>query len=357
MGRIINELTKLPPSPKQISNNYGNFYPTYYFPKASDTKYHASTDVINFNTSYNGTISYGSDWTLTIANVNTARQSAFAEWASGTTYAEGDTVKVSFESDGTTSITQPYTFKAVISNSGNYPPDDDGTNWVNIGRMNINYWAPFVWLDSINGFLWLMVYYSGDDLMSIIKVDITDGSVTCVGSLGIALDRTGEVPWVIERASEGAGDFTIRFPKDGKQISISSSDGSVTSALSDTLQNGTLVRGYKTQDGLIYMNGWNYVEVYNSKIELSRNGETKEINIPSLYSRRNYSGAYPITTSDYDWAMGGHYNHHIMPYIWTDYIFLGHPFINSTIYGSRIFERNDFDRWLTDLANLLRLGV
>ena len=62
--------------------------------------------------------------------------SALSEYNSATAYTTGNQVKVSFESDGTTPRTPVYEYEAAGSTTGNYPPDDDGTNWTLIGASN-----------------------------------------------------------------------------------------------------------------------------------------------------------------------------------------------------------------------------
>lgn len=62
--------------------------------------------------------------------------SSYNEYASGTTYADGDNVKVSFESDGTTPRTPVEEYESLTgSNTGNYPPDSP-TEWSLIGASN-----------------------------------------------------------------------------------------------------------------------------------------------------------------------------------------------------------------------------
>jgi hypothetical protein len=62
--------------------------------------------------------------------------STYAEYASGTTYAKDDYVKVSFESDGTTPRQPVEEFQSVAdSNTGNYPVNDV-VNWLPLGSSN-----------------------------------------------------------------------------------------------------------------------------------------------------------------------------------------------------------------------------
>jgi len=73
------------------------------------------------------------DITLTSSTVS---GSTYNEYAGATTYAVGNTVKVSFESDGTTPLFPVKEYQSLAgSNTGNYPPDDT-TNWMEIGAEN-----------------------------------------------------------------------------------------------------------------------------------------------------------------------------------------------------------------------------
>ena len=68
-------------------------------------------------------------------------ESLHSEWASGTTYAAGDRVYVTLESDGTTERTPHRIFESLVgSNLGNYPPDSP-SQWVLVGSTNR--WAMF----------------------------------------------------------------------------------------------------------------------------------------------------------------------------------------------------------------------
>lgn len=77
---------------------------------------------------------------LTLVSSDVAA-SALAEYASGTSYAAGDQVVVSFESDGTTALTPVRIYEsASASNLGNYPPDNPA-DWLLVGSTNR--WAMF----------------------------------------------------------------------------------------------------------------------------------------------------------------------------------------------------------------------
>jgi hypothetical protein len=67
---------------------------------------------------------------------STIAASTESEYDSGTTYATGDVVKVSYESDGTTPLAPVYKYESLAdSNTGNYPPDNP-TQWSEIGATN-----------------------------------------------------------------------------------------------------------------------------------------------------------------------------------------------------------------------------
>jgi hypothetical protein len=69
-------------------------------------------------------------------NSSNVAASTEAEYASGTSYASGATVKVSFESDGTTPRTPVEEYESLeASNQGNYPPDNP-TKWSLLGASN-----------------------------------------------------------------------------------------------------------------------------------------------------------------------------------------------------------------------------
>jgi len=74
-----------------------------------------------------------SDITLVSSNV---AGSTYDEYASGTTYATGNNVKVSFESDGVTPIFPVLEYESLAdANQGNYPPDSPA-KWSEIGAEN-----------------------------------------------------------------------------------------------------------------------------------------------------------------------------------------------------------------------------
>lgn len=67
---------------------------------------------------------------------STVAGSSYNEYAAATTYALGNTVKVSFESNGTTARFPVVEYESLAgSNVGHYPPDDP-TNWTEIGAEN-----------------------------------------------------------------------------------------------------------------------------------------------------------------------------------------------------------------------------
>jgi hypothetical protein len=71
--------------------------------------------------------------TLDASNV---AEDTHAEWASGTTYASGDRVYVTLESDGTTERTPHQIFESLTdSNTGNFPPDSP-QEWSLVGATN-----------------------------------------------------------------------------------------------------------------------------------------------------------------------------------------------------------------------------
>ena len=75
---------------------------------------------------------------LTSSNIPEA---LYVEWAAATTYAAGDKVYVTVESDGTTDRTPHKIYESLVSsNTGNYPPDD-ATKWLDCGATNR--WAMF----------------------------------------------------------------------------------------------------------------------------------------------------------------------------------------------------------------------
>jgi len=62
--------------------------------------------------------------------------STYAEWSSSTTYATGDTVKVTLASDGVTERTPHEEYESLAdSNTGNYPPDNPD-KWQLLGATN-----------------------------------------------------------------------------------------------------------------------------------------------------------------------------------------------------------------------------
>jgi hypothetical protein len=76
-----------------------------------------------------------------ILESSTVTASTKDEYASGTTYATDDKVKVSFKSDGITALTPVVEYESLEdANTGNYPPDNP-TKWGEIGTSNR--WAMF----------------------------------------------------------------------------------------------------------------------------------------------------------------------------------------------------------------------
>lgn len=73
------------------------------------------------------------DISLASSNVTA---SSYSEYAAATTYSIDNTVKVSFESDGTTPLFPVQEYKSLAgSNVGNYPPNDS-TKWLFLGVEN-----------------------------------------------------------------------------------------------------------------------------------------------------------------------------------------------------------------------------
>jgi hypothetical protein len=61
---------------------------------------------------------------------------AAAEWASGTTYAQGDTVKLSYAENGTDRVAPVKLFVSLAdANTGNYP-GTDAENWIEVSAVN-----------------------------------------------------------------------------------------------------------------------------------------------------------------------------------------------------------------------------
>ena len=67
---------------------------------------------------------------------STLTASTESEWSSDGTYAENDVVKVSKSEDGTENVAPIKTFKKTSTSTNVYPPDDDGTNWLDLGATN-----------------------------------------------------------------------------------------------------------------------------------------------------------------------------------------------------------------------------
>ncbi len=79
------------------------------------------------------------DFLIDDADSSLAKDTA-TEWASTGTYSENDEVKVSFEEGSATEYIAPIKKYRKTATSGEdsnpYPPDDDGTNWLDIGPTN-----------------------------------------------------------------------------------------------------------------------------------------------------------------------------------------------------------------------------
>ena len=70
------------------------------------------------------------------------------EWSPIAAYEVGDKVKVSYEEDGVTAIAPVFEFTCMTAHDGSadpseaqYPPDDDGTYWLNTGASNRWRWG------------------------------------------------------------------------------------------------------------------------------------------------------------------------------------------------------------------------
>ena len=72
---------------------------------------------------------------------STLPASSESEWSSSGTYSENDIVKVSKSEDGTEDIAPINIYKKTSTSDNPYPPNDDGTNWLNLGATNR--WAMF----------------------------------------------------------------------------------------------------------------------------------------------------------------------------------------------------------------------
>jgi len=67
---------------------------------------------------------------------STLAASVESEWSLSATYATGDIVKVSKLEDGVTDTSPVKTFQKTSSSGNTYPPNDDGTNWLDLGATN-----------------------------------------------------------------------------------------------------------------------------------------------------------------------------------------------------------------------------
>jgi hypothetical protein len=80
------------------------------------------------------------DTKLDSTNVSASSESEY-DYTGSTTYSSGDTVKVSYEDDGTTALRPIKIYESLAnSNTGNYPPDNP-SKWVDKGPTNR--WAMF----------------------------------------------------------------------------------------------------------------------------------------------------------------------------------------------------------------------
>ena len=72
---------------------------------------------------------------------STLPASSESEWSDSVSYSENDIVKVSKSEDGTEDIAPINIYKKTSTSDNPYPPNDDGTNWLNLGATNR--WAMF----------------------------------------------------------------------------------------------------------------------------------------------------------------------------------------------------------------------
>ncbi len=74
--------------------------------------------------------------TDSILQSSTVAETDQAEWASGTTYADGDLVMVTSTAGGAATATHKIYESQAGSNTGNDPTTDDGTNWTEVSSTN-----------------------------------------------------------------------------------------------------------------------------------------------------------------------------------------------------------------------------
>ena len=74
--------------------------------------------------------------TDSIFQSSTVAETDEAEWASGTTYADGDLVMVTSTAGGAATATHKIYESQAGSNTGNDPTIDDGTYWTEVSSTN-----------------------------------------------------------------------------------------------------------------------------------------------------------------------------------------------------------------------------
>lgn len=199
---------------------------------------------------------------ITLKNSNVAA-STLNEYSSGTTYASGDKVKVSYESDGTTDRRPIEKYESTAdSNSGNYPPSNPDV-WSYLGPTNR--WAMFD--DYIN---------TQTENSDAIEVKVTANK--CSHFVLYNLDAT-DIEWWLYNSS---GD-TVK-------------SGTINLAYSETIGN----IAYKT-DIIQPVNAW----VFNGSIEvhINKTGDTAKCGHMSIGRAQDIGNAqFGVETGQLDFS-------------------------------------------------------
>jgi hypothetical protein len=205
--------------------------------------------------------------------------------------------------------------------------------------------VPVVWYDTVDGMLWAMAKNTADtpDTIYSGKVNATTGAVTAVGSC--SLDGIATTSFALSYfRSDALGSGNLILSWAFKKYVFSSANGSLVSGPTDEKLGGVapaglLNSGYHTADETLHIAG----------AMLGISGDGMQIGV----YRGGAFGVYQTTSHVF--GAVGNADGAILPWGPNKVALAASNQLTCMVYGPRIFERTDFDRWLHDVADVLGL--
>jgi len=216
----------------------------------------------------------------------------------------------------------------------------DGTVIWEVARNDfspvMSYWLPGTYYDASESAMYVL---GKDGSNNVILGKITDaGTVSTISTVAVDTDPIA-LPsgHAFVHRSGGSGNFTIIFQR--FSLILHATTGAIVQDTVNITQNSTKIGtvNYVTADGLIY--AWAIPQIVSGEgfatVQLYRGGTGLTIPLPLN------SGCFGMT---YPGSM-------VSPILWADKIIVGSSVTATGVKGTRIFERVEFDAWLTALAD------